>query len=270
MEGIELLKLIKTISFKFEPQVYKPLAIDDAMRKFMSAKQGKQMQAAESLEQFQNHLDVLEAMGATIGPHRGVINMITGEAGVATPVQINEANELSIAVAFINNADKTRYGRLLEDLRNNYLMGQDNYPKTLNSAYNLLVNWQQDPRYMIHYGAGPNDGMVFAHQGDKEAQASDDAEGTTLVQERQARGGNKHITCFKCKKKGHYKGDCPLVKAEKESANEESASTNVAYQNVGCSLTINPLWTFLAIQCCCKIFGRLIGQCIFSALLGRH
>jgi hypothetical protein len=56
MEGIELLKLIKTISFKFEPQVYKPLAIDDAMRKFMSARQGKQMQAAEYLELFQTTL----------------------------------------------------------------------------------------------------------------------------------------------------------------------------------------------------------------------
>jgi hypothetical protein len=124
MEGIELLKLIKTISFKFEPQVYKPLAIDDALRKFMSARQGKQMQAAEYLEHFQNHLDVLEAVGATIGPHRGVISMIAGEGEVATPAEINEASERSIAVAFLNGADKTRYGRLLEDLRNNYLRGK--------------------------------------------------------------------------------------------------------------------------------------------------
>jgi hypothetical protein len=229
MEGIELLKLIKTVSFKFEPQVYKPLAIHDAVRKFMSTKQGKQMQAAEYLEQFQNHLDVLEAVGATIGPHKGVINMIAGEAGIATPAQINEANERSIAVAFISNADKTRYGRLLEDLRNNYLMGQDNYPKTLTGAYNLLVNWQQDPRNMIHYGAGPNDGVVFAHQGDEETEASDNEEGATMVQEvaRQPRNVNKHITCFKCKKKGHYKSDCPLVKAEKESGNEEGSGTSL-------------------------------------------
>jgi hypothetical protein len=62
--------------------------------------------------------------------------MITGNqvgpAAVATPAQIAEANKRSIAVAFINKADKTRYGQLVEDLRNNYLMGQDNYLKTLN------------------------------------------------------------------------------------------------------------------------------------------
>jgi hypothetical protein len=70
MEGIELLKLIKTIAFKFEPQVYKPLAIDNAIQKFVNAKQGKQMPVAKYLEQFQNNLDVLDAVGATIGPHK--------------------------------------------------------------------------------------------------------------------------------------------------------------------------------------------------------
>jgi hypothetical protein len=154
MEGIELLKLIKTISFKFEPQVYKPMAIDDAVYKFVTSRQGKHTTTAEYLEHFQNNLDVLEAVGADMGPHRGMVSMVTGDQvtitenqGIngATPAQIIEANERSIAVAFINKADKTRYGRLIEDLRNNYLMGQDNYPKNLNQAYNLLVNWQQDP-----------------------------------------------------------------------------------------------------------------------------
>jgi hypothetical protein len=201
MEGIELLKLIKAISFKFEPQVYKPLAIDDAIHKFVNAWQGKKMATAEYLEHFQNNLDVLDAVEATIGPHRGMIDMITGDCGVneATPAQITEANEPLIAVVFINKADKTQYGRLVEDLWNNYLMGQDNYPKNLNQAYNLLVNWQQDPQNMVHYGAGPNDGVVFAHCGDKDEQ-SDDEEGTTLVQET-TRHRKSHITCLKWKRK---------------------------------------------------------------------
>jgi hypothetical protein len=65
---------------------------------------------------------------------------------------------------------------------------------------------------VIHYGAGPNDGVVVVHQGDEEM--DNDKEGTTLVQEtperRQGRGGRHHIPCFKCKKKGHYKSECPL------------------------------------------------------------
>jgi hypothetical protein len=231
MEGIGLLKLLKTIAFKFEPQVYKPLAIDDAIYKFIHARQSKQMSAAEYLEQFQNNVDVLDAVGATFGPHRGVVEMITGDqrANEATPEQYNEATERSIAIAFINRADRTRYGRLLEDLRNNYLMGQDNYPRSLNQAYNLLVNWQQDPRNMIHYGAGPNDGVVFAHQGDEEEEEEDDEAGTTLVQEtpRPARGGKSHITCFRCKKKGHYKSECPLNDLDKKDEDAEEIGTSL-------------------------------------------
>jgi hypothetical protein len=131
MNGIE--------AFKFEPQIYKPLAINDAIHRFVNARQAKNVSVAEYLEQFQNNLDVLEAVGATVGPHSGVITMIT-EGQAATPDQLCDAKERSVAVAFINKADQSRYGRLLEDLRNNYLMGQDNYPRNLNQAYNLLVN----------------------------------------------------------------------------------------------------------------------------------
>jgi hypothetical protein len=95
MEGIELLKLIKTLAFKFEPQIYTPLAVDNAIHKFVSAKQGKHMTAAEYLEHFQNNVKVLEAVGASLGPHRSVIAMVVGGGNPdeATEEQIAEANE---------------------------------------------------------------------------------------------------------------------------------------------------------------------------------
>ena len=51
-----------------------------------------------------------------------------------------------MAVACILGSDRRRYGRLIEELENRYLMGQDFYPKTLTAAYNLLNNWKQNPR----------------------------------------------------------------------------------------------------------------------------
>jgi hypothetical protein len=59
------------------PQIYKPLAIDEALVKYVMPKQGKQTTPAEFLEQFKNHMNMHDAMGATIRPHIGVQSLMT-------------------------------------------------------------------------------------------------------------------------------------------------------------------------------------------------
>ena len=56
-----------------------------------------------------------------------------------------DAQQLYLATAFILGADRNKYGQLIENLENDYLQGQNNYPQTLTGAYNLLTNWKQDP-----------------------------------------------------------------------------------------------------------------------------
>jgi hypothetical protein len=53
-----------------------------------------------------------------------------------------EAQGRYLAVAFVLGADRLRYGRLIENLENDYLQGQNNYPTTVTAAYNLLTNWK--------------------------------------------------------------------------------------------------------------------------------
>jgi hypothetical protein len=233
MDGIKLLKLIRSVAYHYEPQCYKPLAIDDAIVKYAMFKQGKTTTPAEFLEQFRNHVNVLEAVGATIGPHAGVLASITQGTREPNVVDRAVAREQSMAVAFINKVDRTRYGKLLEDLQNNYLMGQNNYPTNLTEAYNLVVNWRQDPRNMVHYGAGPNDGVVFAHhtEGDEE----DDGEvilannGASNV-----KPNKNHITCFNCNKRGHYHTQCLEKGTGDEKENKEGDT-----KNGGISLLVN-------------------------------
>ena len=54
-----------------------------------------------------------------------------------------------LAVAFLLGADRSRYGRLIEDLENDFLQGRNNFPTTLTGAYSLLTNWKQDPRNLM-------------------------------------------------------------------------------------------------------------------------
>ncbi len=46
------------------------------------------------------------------------------------------------AALHIRGADKRRYGRLKEQLANNYLLGTDQYPDTLEKASRILGNYQ--------------------------------------------------------------------------------------------------------------------------------
>ncbi len=46
------------------------------------------------------------------------------------------------AALLISGADKRRYGRLKEQLANNYFLGTDQYPDTLEKASRILGNYQ--------------------------------------------------------------------------------------------------------------------------------
>jgi hypothetical protein len=110
------------------------------------------------LEVFQNTGDVIEHSGGSIGNHPGIEEAIAQKKDIVEPnaeqtVMIKkEAQEEYLAAAFLLNSDRARYASLLQDLENDHLQGQDNYPKTITAAYNVLTNWKQDPRSVMRVG----------------------------------------------------------------------------------------------------------------------
>jgi hypothetical protein len=57
------------------------------------------------------------------------------------------------------------YGKLIEDLENDYTMANDKYPKSMTEAYNLLVYWKQDPRNLMRVLGTSSDGVAFTNVG---------------------------------------------------------------------------------------------------------
>ena len=55
---------------------------------------------------------------------------------------VDEVAEAVKAALLISGADKRRYGKLKEQLANNYLLGTDQYPNTLEKATRVLGNYQ--------------------------------------------------------------------------------------------------------------------------------
>jgi hypothetical protein len=71
------------------------------------------------------------------------------------------------AALLISGADKQRYGRLKEQLANNFLLGMDQYPDTLEKASRILGNYQvaKGSPFGDRRNANKNGGLAFIQQG---------------------------------------------------------------------------------------------------------
>jgi hypothetical protein len=102
-------------------------------------------------------------------------------------------------MAFFLGADRTRYGRLIENTEHAFLQKDDRYPKTLQDAYSLITNYKEDPRNQASPSIS-NEGVMFVQQDNND-------EGMPVAGQRGRT--NNNITCFGCGQRRHYASDCP-------------------------------------------------------------
>jgi hypothetical protein len=154
-DGLGLLTALKGVAYQFQGQKYLSHALHESMKRYYNCTQGKFVTTQAYLENFQNVIDVVVHSGGEIAGHPGVSTGIIAEKGLVkanmTEVQIEEVraenSSRSTAMAFLLGCDRARYGRLIDDLENDFLQGRNNYPTTIAAAYNLLTNWKQENRY---------------------------------------------------------------------------------------------------------------------------
>jgi hypothetical protein len=160
------------------------------------------MTCQASLEKFQNLVDVLEHCGGTIGQVPGLTNMMLEANGIdpdlASREQVAEAmkaaQEQYLSVAFLLGSDRNRYGKLMEDLENDYIQRQDRYPKTGTTAYSLLMNWKEDTRNIMRIMGPTKNGISFKYVGGNEE--SEPALNTNGRRAQRPNNKDKsHITC---------------------------------------------------------------------------
>jgi hypothetical protein len=52
-----------------------------------------------------------------------------------------------MALLYLENADQAKYGSILRGLGNQFSLNQDQYPKTISHATNVLSNHKFDPKF---------------------------------------------------------------------------------------------------------------------------
>ncbi len=101
---------------------------------------------------FMSLWDTVEVFGGSPGVHKGLVNALlkdpsrVNDVHNTTPKEHAETKETACkavkAAMLISGADKRQYGKLRDELANNYLLGTDQYPNTFDKALCILGNYQ--------------------------------------------------------------------------------------------------------------------------------
>ena len=112
---------------------------------------------------------------------------------------------------FLIKSDKGRYAGLCASLQNQFSRGTNQYPTDLTDAYNMISTHKNENTKKMAPKKDANK--------DKDKNSNNDGENTQnglsfLQHDNEVTPGNDgrvfaNITCYKCKRKGHYKTSCP-------------------------------------------------------------
>ena len=166
---------------------------------------------------FMNQRDVVEHCSGNLGDHKILMKhcldkklpgMTDAKTALNKREAKKEAKEAYMVMAFISGANRIKYGILIEELEKSYLKGNKNeYPKTVTDAYNLLLNYKNDPRNHSGGNTGGGDGTFLFNMLYEEY----------FVVSLNTNRNLESVECYYCHKKGHHKNERPeKLKADQD------------------------------------------------------
>ena len=137
-DGIALLVIIRSLIHTFEENRKLSDAFMDVKEKFYKFYQGRHMTLERYHELFLAQVEVLDEVGITVEDDALVAEVAQQyRREVPNDDDCIEAQSQELAIWFIRGTNTNHKG-YLHHLRNSYLDGRDNYPRTVHEVYNIL------------------------------------------------------------------------------------------------------------------------------------
>jgi hypothetical protein len=113
----------------------------------------------------------------------------------------SSASELYQATMFLHQSDRRQYGKLLEELENDFTKDNDDYPDTLVKVYHLLSEYKHyQPKFVP---TDSSSSVAFVQKNTKSSsQTSEKVKDDSWILK---------ATCHKCGEIGHIRPQCPLL-----------------------------------------------------------
>ena len=89
-------------------------------------------------------------------------------------------------------ADRGRYGKFVEELRNDFTKGGDYYPEDMTEAYDLLINYKTSHSKLAERMVDDPEDVSFGNVGG-------DKGGRVNKNRRVSRGRGKKLWCYCCR-----------------------------------------------------------------------
>lgn len=201
----------------FNNKQYIPQPLTNMVSRLYCFYQGRTMTCTKYYEIFMNLWEIIEHYGGSVGIHpiiyQSEVEKLAGGTVFDKPFIANaikekaerNAQEIFMAVVFLLGIDQNRYGDMVDDIRNNYMLGLKMYPKTVLEVYHLLLTWH--PKF----GSATRnniDASSFAQEGEE----------------------TSRVACWGCGMKGVVLSECKNSKcmkkwAAKQCRREEAAAS---------------------------------------------
>jgi hypothetical protein len=214
---VQLLRVIKDVAFDADDKKYPPLQAMVAWNNLVRAWQ----QDGEDLTQYYNRytslVELVERAYGPIAPVK-VAEKDPAYSSDQTAALEREKNKM-LACMFMQGATRLKYGGVMRQLKQDFALGHDKYPETMEQAIQVLrlceAKGPKKPKVNT-----PSEGLTEAEEsGLAAAQMSN-------------RTKYKKGLCYNCGKKGHMAPDCPDKKEQHHVQFSDEPSREITEDSV--------------------------------------